>query len=91
VALAIKKVWLGPWATCEDVHTISIESVGSQDGIDPLSVEDTHFPVNPTPERPLRHVVLLRLLDIEDLISLRDAIDAYLLGLPLLAQEKRLS
>jgi hypothetical protein len=68
------------WITSHDggLRSLSIESQHVSPAYKRAHVTEAVFPANPTPEYPERHVVGLSLLDIEDFVTLRNAIDTHI-------------
>jgi hypothetical protein len=73
-----EKVWLTQWPGCESLATLSIESARIEPAHYRVSVRESLFPESPTAAHPRRHVINLGLLERDDLIAIRDAINKYL-------------
>ena len=74
--MLISKVWFTEHGS--DLVMLSM-AVADPTGIGP-DAESRTFPVNPTPEHPLRKTIIVGLLDTEDLLLLKEAIDKELYG-----------
>lgn len=72
----LKKAWVNPHDA--GLAVLSLESAIVEREYARLHVDSMQMPVNPTPEHPLRHVVTVRLLDLEDLCMLRDVLDKHI-------------
>ncbi|RQS39747.1 hypothetical protein [Burkholderia sp. Bp8990] len=69
----LKRVWWTDHSTPRNgICTISLESADATAEHRRLRAEERAFPANPTPEHPLRHVVVLSLLGVDDVRMLRD-------------------
>jgi hypothetical protein len=84
----LKKVWITEWPTALDLFSLSLESAQAEPEYARVHVEQNLFPAVPTPERPLRHVVKLGLLNRDDLVAIRDAIDRTLDGERIVTEER---
>jgi hypothetical protein len=74
--MMIKNAWITPHDA--GLASLSIESQHVSPAHMRAHVTEAVFPANPTPEHPERHVVGLSLLDIEDFVTLRNAIDTHI-------------
>jgi hypothetical protein len=74
--MMIKNAWITPHDG--GLASLSIESQHVSPVYKRAHVTEAVFPANPTPEHPERHVVGLSLLDIEDFVTLRNAIDTHI-------------
>lgn len=75
---AIKKAWLGPFATNNDLHSLSLESSSPEEPWTRIKVKELVFPDKPTQDNPLRHTVNIGLFSLLDLIRLRNALNDYI-------------
>ena len=69
----LKKVWITK--NCERLYSITLES---SDPELPINAACMKFPNLPTPQHPLRHTTNIGLLNIDDLLDIRNAIDEFL-------------
>jgi hypothetical protein len=74
--MSLKKAWITP--STNTLSTLSLES----EHVDPewrrLSVYEAVFPDDPSPDQSRRHTIVIQLMDVDDLIKLRDVISEYL-------------
>lgn len=73
----LKKAWITEHE--HGLYALSLESAHAEPKHMQLNATGLEFPAVPTPERPLRHTICLKLFDRDDLIAIRDAIHASLL------------
>ena len=74
--MTIKDAWITRHNP--DLGVLSIESQNPEPGNKRLQVASVSFSHTPSDYHPLRHVMTIGLLDREDLMKIRDAIDDYL-------------
>jgi hypothetical protein len=72
----LKRAWITPHDA--GLVALSLESASADIDYRRVRADEKLYPTRPTPAHPLRHVVAIRLLDTEDLLLLRLAIDDYL-------------
>lgn len=73
----IKKVWITPYGN-NDLVVLSFESKYVENEFERLHFSEMLFPAKPSIKHPLRHTICVKVLDAEDLIIIRDAIDKHL-------------
>ena len=71
----LKKAWITPWE--RGLVSLSLESLETDPEYRRLDVENRLFP-SPKDPSLRRFTTILRILTVEDLQMIRDAIDAYL-------------
>lgn len=73
--MTIKKVWL---TEIEPFTSLSLESADPLEEHTRLHFREALYPADPTPENPLRHVLVISCLTDEDLAMLYNGIGEYL-------------
>lgn len=74
----IKKVWLNPFATNQDMFHLCLESAMPNEPYTRVTATEMVFPTTPTPDFPLRHTLSLGLLEMDDIVLLRDTLGNFL-------------
>jgi len=72
----LKKCWITPIS--DRLTSITFESEEPEREEKRLSSQTSLFPERPSPEDPLRHVIILGLVNREDLEKIRDTITTFL-------------
>ena len=72
----LKKAWITDHGA--GLAVLSLESAVVDREYARLRTDDRLMPAHPTPKHPLRHVVTVRLLDMDDLHALRDVLDDHI-------------
>lgn len=75
--MSLKSAWLTAWPT-SDLFTLSLESKMPENENLRIRVRDLEFPGKPTKKNPLRHTIVIGVMDLDDLRLLRDVIDRFL-------------
>ncbi len=78
MASMLKKVWFT--GSASDLVALSIESADPTVEHHRVTGRNLLYPHVPTAHYPLRHVLVVEMLGVEDLVMIRDAINEYLEG-----------
>lgn len=73
--MTLKKVWL---TEHENLSSLSMESEDPSQPHTRIIFHESFHPANPTPEHPLRHVLVISCLTDEDLCKLHKAIGRHI-------------
>jgi hypothetical protein len=73
---SLKQAWVTPLlCSHQDLFSISLESEHVTEEFRRIHQVENVFPAEPTPEPPLRHVMVISVLDLKDIVTLRDALN----------------